>query len=257
MAVRRAREGLTIVTTQLDDPVTGRGEGAEAHRAVVSRRDREHYVRRWVNTWVALGAIVVLVVIGYLVFISSSLAKINNDLGIAQDAVVDSEGNMKTLPNQLAVVNSNLKQINTSLAQVPEYATQIRSNLKAVEATSGSTSSSLADASPQLDTVASNLSKASSTLRPVASGLTTTSTLLAQILSGTSKIDSDLAAINGASSRVGIRGLANGVQSISGSLGGAESDLGNVLARVQSINGHLYRVCKSAPINLLHGRQPC
>lgn len=245
------------MTTQLDDPAIGRNEGGETHRAVVGRRDREHYVRRWVNTWVALGAIVVLVVIGYLVFISSSLGKINNDLGIAQDAVVNSEGNMKTLPSQLSAVNSNLKQINTSLAHVPEYATQIRSNLKAVEATSGSTSTSLADASPQLDTVSDDLTKASSTLGPVASRLTTTSTLLTQILSGTSSIDTDLKAINGSSSQAGIRGLANGVESISSSLGGAEADLRNVLGRVQSINGHLYRVCKSAPINLLHGPQPC
>jgi hypothetical protein len=259
MAVRRAEEGLTIVTTHLNDPTTGRGAGdtGDTHRAVVRLGDREHHVRRWVNTWAALGTIVVLVVIGYLVFISSALAKIDDDLGIAQDAVVDSEGNMKTLPGQLSVVNSNLRQIDKSLSRVPGYAAEIRSNLEAVESTSGSTSISLASAAPRLDTIAEDLSTASSTLRPVASGLTETSTLLAQILLGTDNIDSDLVTISGASPRAGIRGLANGVQSISSSLSGAESELGDVVGRVGSINGHLLRVCKSAPINLLHGRQPC
>lgn len=247
------------MTTHLNDPTTGRGLGdtADAHRAVVRLRDREHHVRRWVNTWAALGAIVVLVVIGYLVFISSALAKIDDDLGIAQDAVVDSEGNMETLPGQLSVVNSNLRQIDKSLSRVPGYAAEIRSNLDTVESTSGSTSSSLANAAPRLDTIAEDLSTASSTLRPVASGLTETSTLLAQILLGTDNIDSDLITISGASPRVGIRGLANGVQSISSSLRGAESELGDVVGRIGSINGHLLRVCKSAPINLLHGRQSC
>lgn len=247
------------MTTHFDDPTAGgrASDTADTHHAVVRFRDREHHVRRWVNTWAALGTIVVLVVIGYLAFISSSLAKIDDDLGVAQAAVVNSEGNMKTLPGQLAVTNSNLKKIDASLSRAPEYAAQIRSNLAAVESTSGSTSTSLANAAPRLETVAEDLSTASSKLHPVASGLTETSALLAQILAGTDNIDSDLATINGASPRAGIRGLANGVQSISGSLRGAESELGDVVGRVESINGHLFRVCKSAPINLLHGRQPC
>ena len=259
MAARRAEEGLTIVTTLLNDPTKARGgaDTADAHRAVVRVRDREQHVRRWVNTWAALGTIVVLVVISYLVFISSSLAKIDDDLAIAQNAVVDSEGNMKTLPGQLSAANSNLRQIDESLSRVPGYTARIRSNLAGVESTSGSTSSSLASAAPRLDTISEDLSTASSTLHPVASDLTETSTLLAQILAGTDNIDSDLATINGASANSGIRGLANGVQSISMSLRGAESELGDVIGRVDSINGHLRRVCTSTPINLLHGRQPC
>lgn len=227
------------------------------HRVADSVEDGQHYVRRWTNAWVALGALVVLVVCAYLLVISNSLASINNNLGIAQHAVADSAGNAKTLPGQLATINDNLRKAGSALAPLPAQVGQIQSSLGAIRSNADGISSSLADAAPRLHNVAGNLGTVSSTLQPAASALADTSTLLQHLLSATGGIGADLQAVNGTSPSEGLRGLGGKALAVANALRGTGADLGDVLGLVGSVNGHLGRVCTSLPINLLHGRQQC
>lgn len=247
------------MTTNPVDVITTRtiSDTEANHRALGALQDRQHYVRRWVNTWVALGAGVVLVICAYLLVISNALAAVNSNLGVAQQAVADSAGNAKTLPGQLAAVNGNLRKIDSALAPLPEQAGRIQSSLRAIRSNADTTSTSLARTAPRLRSVADHLGVISSTLQPAASGLADTSTLLRQLLSSTGGIKADLIAVNGVSSSKGMRGLSSKVPAVANALAGTESDLGNVLSRLGSVNGHLKRVCTSAPINLLHGTQKC
>ena len=107
--------------------------------------DRMRYLGRWLNTWVAFGAVVILVVITYLVLISSALVKINGNLAATSSAVTDVAGSTKTLPGQLAAVNSNLAQINDALSAVPRQAIVIESNLGAIQSSLGLTNAALSN----------------------------------------------------------------------------------------------------------------
>lgn len=218
--------------------------------------DRARYKGLWLRTWVALAAIVILVVISYLVFISNSLAGINGNLQVARDAVTDVNGNTKTLPGQIDAVNSNLKGINNSLEQVPGQVGDIRTNLTSINETGTTINSSLADTSAQLDQVASDLDATVPKLTTVSGNLTDTSSLLVSILKSTTTIDNDLLAIQGRGPS-GVLRVNDNVTSINSALAPTKQDLGDILAGLGVINGHLDDVCRSVPINLLHGRQPC
>src|SRR4051812_14966725 len=81
--------------------------------------DHATYIRRWLNTWIALGVVVLLVVAAYLLFISNALVSINDNLAAASTAVAGAEGNTKTLPGQLRAVNQNLTQVQAALHDIP------------------------------------------------------------------------------------------------------------------------------------------
>ena len=219
--------------------------------------DHMRYLGRWLNTWVAFGAVVILVVITYLALISSALVKINGNLAATSSAVTGVAGRTKTLPGQLAAVNSNLAQINDALSGVPRQATVIESNLGAIESSLGVTNTALSNIAPNLKSAASNLDVTASVLGNTTSALSNTSSLLHSVLGSTDSISKSLSSIEGGSRTEGVRGINSSVSSTNGSLAGTHSSLGNILSTLDAVNGHLTNVCKSVPINLLHGHQPC
>lgn len=232
-------------------------DALQERRQLSDMRDREDYVRRWVNTWVALGGAIVAVICAYLLIISNTLADIDDNLGVAQSAVSDSEGNVKTLPDQLQAVNQNLTEINDAVGPLPGRAAEIRNDLASIKEDSGTTSASLERTAVRLSTVSQSLKGTAATLEPVAARLRETSALLATTLSSTADIEKNLQAIYGSSDRAGVRRLRRQVNSITTSIGGTGTSLAAVLALIDLVNGHLYRVCTSVPVNLLHGRQAC
>ncbi len=218
--------------------------------------DHQRGVNLWLRTWVALGVIVVLTVVGYLIFISSSLAGINQHLQVASDAVTDVNGNTKTLPGQIETVNKNLTGINGSLESIPGQANDIRDNLASVSKHGTEINGSLTDTRGLLVGVASDLTASVPTLSRISSQLTNTSGLLGSILNSTSAIDTNLLMIKG-NGPGGVAKVNATVGSINAGLRPTRADLGDILSGLGTINGHLTGVCKSIPINLLHGKQPC
>ena len=223
-------------------------------RAIV---DQTRYVARWLNTWVAFGAAVILAVITYLVFISSALVTINGNLAATSSAVTGVAGSTKTLPGQLAAVNSNLAQINAALSGIPQQATAIDNNLGAINSSLGVTNTALTNIAPNLKAAASNLDATVSSVGATTSALSDTSSLLRSVLGSTATISTGLSDIAGGSHTEGVRGISSSVSSTNSALAGTQSSLGNILNTLDTVNGHLTNVCKSVPVNLLHGHQPC
>lgn len=218
--------------------------------------DRERGTVVWLRTWIALGSIVIFVVIAYVLFISNSLSGINTNLQVARDAVTDVNGNTKTLPDQIDTVNENLTDINKSLKPIPGQAQSIRDNLTSISAKGKTINSSLTDTNVKLVEVAEDLTASIPQLNKISSQLTDTSSLLRSILTSTGEIDENLVDIKGSGSS-GVATVNSNVKAINAALAPTKKDLGNILTGLTSINGHLTKVCRSAPINLLHGKQPC
>lgn len=220
------------------------------------RFDHRRGVDLWLRTWIALALVVAITVVGYLVFISSALAGINTHLQAARAAVVDVNGNTKTLPDQISAVNTNLTSIDKALKAIPSQASAIRDNLTSVKAHGIAIDSSLSDTSVQLASVAGDLADSAPTLNHITSLLTDTSHLLGAILQSTSLIGRNLQTLQGAGSS-GVGRTNATVASIVHALKPTRSYLGDILSGLRSVDTHLYDVCRSLAINLLHGTQPC
>jgi archaellum component FlaC len=218
--------------------------------------DRRSDLRRWITTWVAVGAVVVLVTAVFLVLIGNSLVSINSNLATADRAVTDVAGHTKTLPDQIDDVNAALTKIDGALVDLPGDTEQITANLEEIRLGLRAIDVSLVDSAPRLDHVSDNLTETSDLVEPIASRLSDTSALLRQILGSTGRIHSSLVEVNGMKDS-GLEGVEALVRSINDHLMRTSGDLGNILEGLTDINGHLDGICRSTAVNLLHGAQSC
>ena len=125
-------------------------------RATPRRRaadDQTTFLSRWLKVWVILLTVVILVVVGYLIVITSSLASINGNLATAQRAVVGAGGNVVTLPNQVDRINGALSGIDPALKPIPGQADEIIAALTSINSKLTNVDSSLKDTSAILQTV--------------------------------------------------------------------------------------------------------
>ncbi len=125
-------------------------------RATPRRRagdDQATFLSRWLKVWVILLTVVVLVVVGYLIVITNSLASINGNLATAQRAVVGAGGNVVTLPNQVDRINGALAGIDPALKPIPGQADEIIAALTSINSKLTNTDASLKDTSAILQTV--------------------------------------------------------------------------------------------------------
>src|SRR5438552_3806285 len=83
----------------------------------------------WMWTWVTLGVLVVLVVVGFLVGIVSSLENIDSNLAEANSAVSGAGGDVKPLPAHIADINGNLTAIDTRVDRITHTVGPIDHNL--------------------------------------------------------------------------------------------------------------------------------
>ena len=126
--------------------------------------DRALFLSRWLRLWVILLTIVTLVVVGYLVVITNSLASINGNLATAQRAVVGAGGNVVTLPNQVDRINGALGGIDPALKPIPGQADEIIAALSSINAKLTNTDASLKDTSAVLGTVLGTVNNVSAVL---------------------------------------------------------------------------------------------
>lgn len=182
--------------------------------------DRSAFIARWLKVWVALIAVVILVVVVYLIFITNALAGINSNLSVASSAVTGIGGNAKTLPNQIQGINGSLSGIDPALKPIAGQANQIIANLTDIEGSLTATDGSLKDTSSVLQGTSGALTGIASTLGGVSSSLVGTS--------------NNLGGIN--SSLVSTNGMLNGISS---SLVSTASVLRGIFGQTTAINSTL------------------
>ncbi len=150
---------------------------------------------RWLWIWITVGALVVVVVIGFLIGIVGSLESIDDGLFEADEAVTGARADTDPLPTYVKDINQNLTSIDKSLKPIRGQAGQILFSLRQIQGsltdvddslvdTSGSlrdTSASLIDTSGKLGNITSLLVDTSGTLQTVSASLVSTSGTLGGI----------------------------------------------------------------------------
>jgi hypothetical protein len=222
--------------------------------APVGRRteigDRSAYLDRWLQVWVALLAVVTLVVVAYLIFITGSLASINKNLAVADNAVTGAGGDVVTLPDQVEQVNSSLDQIDRALKPIPDQGNQIISSLTSING--------------RLTTVDSSLKDTSSVLVGVLGQVGSISNVLIDAYTpgdnlGVTDIHQRVAHINGVVNNRGPQ-ASQGFGFLGANPNGltqAEGDAKNILSGLVDVNKHLVSICKSAAVSVVGGPKPC
>ena len=113
-------------------------------------------VARWLKVWVAIGILVVLVVVGFLIGIISALESIDNALFSATNSVVGVGGDVNPLPTQISTANGTLTGIDKALLPIPGQADSIIDSLTSINQNLTTVDSSLKDTSATLITALNN-----------------------------------------------------------------------------------------------------
>ncbi len=204
--------------------------------------DQSRFVARWLKVWVALLAVVTLVVVVYLIAITNSLASINGNLATADDAVTGAGGDVVTLPDQVESVNASLGGIDPALQPITGQAGAIIANLDSINGklvdVNGSlidTDNSLIDTNGTLVTIDGSLKNTTGVLQSILGLTTSIEGVLfnANEPNGPCHSGRDPGAINSADNECSAEKL--GVQNIHQRVGIANGDLNPALGDADSI----------------------
>ena len=139
------------------------------------------------DSWITVAALVVVVVIGFLIGIVSSLSSIDEGLFEADSAVTGIRGDARPLPDYVQEINSNLTKIDKSLKPITGQADDILGALGSIRGRLGSVDASLVDTDASLSDTSASLVDTSGQLGNITSLLVDTSGQLGNI--STSLID--------------------------------------------------------------------
>ena len=200
--------------------------------------DSSAFLRRWIMVWVALLAVVTLVVVVFLVNITNSLASINASLAVADDAVSTIGGETKTLPGEVETVNNSLAGIDPNLKPIPGQADAIIASLVSINDRLTNVDRSLVDTSSVLTTVLGQ----TGTIRGILVDADDPADKF-----GVQNIHQRVARVNG----VGDRGS---FAAIPDHLTAAEGDTTHILGQLNGgVNPHLRGICRNTAVGLLTG----
>lgn len=168
---------------------------------------------RWLWVWITIGALVVVVVVGFLLGIVSSLESIDKGLFSADKSVASVQGETKPLPTYIQEINGNLTHIDTALKPIPNQGNQILRALRSIQGSLVSvdsslidTSNSLVDTSGRLGNITGLLVNTSGTLGTISSQLVSTSGTLGIV--SRSLVDTASSLVDTSGALVNVRSLA-------------------------------------------------
>ena len=200
------------------------------------------FLKRWVTVWALLLVVVTGVVVVFLIVITNSLAAINGDLAVADEAVTGIGGETKTLPDQVETVNASLGGIDPNLKPIPGQADQIIASLRSIDAKLTSVDSSLKSTAPTLRNAAGTVG----TIRGVLVDADDPPDRL-----GVQNIHERVAFVNGAPPGPGpVPNRGTGSFGVNpGNLSAAKGDTGNILGQLVEANKHLRSICGSPAVS--------
>jgi len=204
------------------------------------------FLSKWLKVWVGLLCVVTLVVVGYLTFITNSLADINGNLGTVSREVGGAGANATNLPSHVDNINASLGKIDTALKPIPGQAGEIVTALSSINDKLTETDSSLKDTADALTTVLGSVGAIGTTLVDADEPADNM---------GVQDIHQRIARLNGRNSSTIGSASAGGTPGPFGSTGGnlaaASADATVISGQIQAINTHLLGVCSSAVGSLL------
>lgn len=239
--------------------------------------------RRWLYIWIAIGIVIVLVVIGFLIPISSSLRSIDSGLDHTLPPVKGVRSDVDPLTADIDRVNGSLAQISTQLRPLHHQAHLVIGNLDTIDTslthsegalsythrtlghTNGelantssalkSTSGNLTDAEASLNTTSQRLADVAGTLATLSGTLHTTLSLSGAIehtlvraevprSQGTGAIWRRVRVLNGGSFDSHSRPNDKGLRAI-------DTTGGRITTALVDVNGHLQSICESVPLRTL------
>jgi hypothetical protein len=198
--------------------------------------DQATFLSRWLKVWVILLTVVVLVVVGYLIVITNSLANINGNLATANAAVSGAGGNVTSLPDQVNRINGSLSGIDPALKPIPGQANDIITALTSIRGKLTDVDASLKSTDPILKTVLGTANGISGVL-----------------------INADRNGTCGGGTpcgpnQLGVQNIHERVDNANRILIPAEGDAANILGTLRGgVNVHLFDICTAPVINLLTG----
>ena len=152
---------------------------------------------RWLWIWITVGALVVVVVIGFLIGIVSSLESIDDNLFEADEAVTGARADTDPLPTYIQDINRNLTSIDRSLKPIRGQAGQILFSLRSIQGSLTDVDDSLVDTSSSLRDTSASLIDTSGTLGNITGLLVDTSGTLQTISASLVSTSGTLGGVSG------------------------------------------------------------
>ena len=220
--------------------MSSRADYAPTPRRAGRGDDTATFLSRWLKVWVILLTVVVLVVVGYLIVITNSLANINGNLATANAAVSGAGGNVTSLPDQVNRINGSLSGIDPALKPIPGQANDIIAALTSIRGKLTDIDASLKSTDPILKTILGTANGISGVL-----------------------IDADRNGDCGGGrpcgpQQLGVQNIHQRVDNANRILIPAESDAAAILGTLRGgVNVHLTDICNAPVIKLLTGPTSC
>jgi ABC-type transporter Mla subunit MlaD len=232
-------------------------------------RREEARLTGWMWAWIALGTLVALVVVAFLIPVVVNLRSIDAGLAQARRQVTGIRVDVKPLPAYVADINQSLAGVNQALDPIPGrldqtvgYLGSVRDSLTGIDGSLGRTSGtlegisgSLVETARALDATekplgatADSLNAISASLLGSANALADTSNVLAAVNGTAGTIHSTLEAAENPPDHLGAAGIYQRVDTANGPLSAAKGDTGNILAGLAAVNGHLRNICLKIPV---------
>ncbi len=215
------------------------------------------FFSRWLKVWIALLTVVTLVVVVYLVAITNSLADINGNLGVADEAVAGAGGDTVTLPQQVASINESLSAIDPALQPIPGQADAIIGALTSIDGRLAETDASLIDTSGSLQTTSAQLVDTSGILETVlgqAGDIRNTLALADRPNGDCAGTGTPGEAAPGAScggEQLGVQNIHQRVAIANSVLRPVQADTANINTNLVSVNGNLNAICRNGTVQTL------
>ena len=219
--------------------MSSRADYQPSPRRAVRGDDTATFLSRWLKVWVILLTVVVLVVVGYLIVITNSLANINGNLATANAAVSGAGQNVTTLPDQVNRINGSLSGIDPALKPIPGQADDIIASLTSIRGKLTDIDGSLKDTSSMLVTVLGTANGISGVL-----------------------IDADANGTCGGGTpcgpdQLGVQNIHQRVDNANLMLAPAEANTTAILGSLGSVNANLTGICTAPVIQVLIQQAPC